>query len=318
MPALRGRELAGYLLFSALWSGNWLVIRVGLADLPPLLFAGLRLALACALLGVAVRGRGGGPISRRQARFIAQVGFLQIAVSYACVFTAEQWIESGLAALLFSTFALWVGLFAHWALPDEPLTRRAVVAALAGIAGVAVIEGPAVGRALQGRAGALAVGGALMLVSSLVSAWAVVLIKRHLKSVSPMANVLGQSLVGGVLLLAASALFERGAPTRFTPGALGAVAYLGVVGTLTFVGTQWLVTRVPAVVIGSFPLVNTLLALLWGSLLGGETLGPRVAAGGALILSGVALVALGGGPGRLAGGSREISGPAPGPRAGQP
>ncbi|HEV2063052.1 MAG TPA: hypothetical protein VGS00_00710 [Thermoanaerobaculia bacterium] len=57
MPALRGRELAAYLLFSALWSGNWLVIRLGLADLPPFLFAGLRLALASVLLGAVVLGR---------------------------------------------------------------------------------------------------------------------------------------------------------------------------------------------------------------------------------------------------------------------
>jgi drug/metabolite transporter (DMT)-like permease len=132
-----------------------------------------------------------------------------------------------------------------------------------------------------------------MIVSSLVSAWAVVLIKKHLKAVSPMVNVLGQSLVAAAVLLSAAAFFERGAAVRFSPPALGALAYLGVIGTATFVGTQWLVTRVPAVVIGAFPLINTLLALLWGSLLGGERLTARAAAGGVLILAGVALVTFG-------------------------
>ncbi len=73
MPALRGRELAAYLLFSALWSGNWLVIRIGLNDLPPFLFAGLRLVLACALLGAFVLGRRREPICGRKIRFIALV-----------------------------------------------------------------------------------------------------------------------------------------------------------------------------------------------------------------------------------------------------
>jgi drug/metabolite transporter (DMT)-like permease len=292
MPALRGRELAAFLLFSALWSGNWLVIRIGLHDLPPFLFAGLRLVLASMLLAAVVLSRRGQTVSRREARFIALVGFLQIGVSYACVYTAEQWIESGLAALLFATFALWVGIFAHLALPDEPLTLSAVVAALLGVAGVAVIQGAALQRALAGRPGPLAAGGALMLVSSLVSAWAVVLIKKHLKAVKPTVNVLGQSIVAAAVLLSAAAVFERGLPARFSPPALAALAYLGLIGTATFVGTQWLVTRVPAAVIGAFPFINTLLALLWGSLLGGERLTSRTAAGGALILAGVALVSL--------------------------
>jgi drug/metabolite transporter (DMT)-like permease len=303
MPALRGRELAAYLVFSALWSGNWLVIRIGLADLPPFLFAGLRLALACVLLAGVVLGRTRGPVSGRQIRFIALVGFLQIGVSYACVFTAEQWIESGLAALLFATFALWVGLFAHWLLPDEPLTARTVAAALLGVTGVAVIQGPAVLRALSNPLGKLAAGGLLVLVSSLVSAYAVILIKKHLRGVPAFTSVLGQSVVAAVVLLGASAGFERGAAVRWTPGSIGAVAYLGVLGTLTFVGTQWLVPRVPAPVVGSFPLINTALALVWGSLLGRERLTAQALAGGALILAGVALVAFG----RVA---------EPGPRAG--
>jgi drug/metabolite transporter (DMT)-like permease len=292
MPALRGRELAAYLLFSALWSGNWLVIRLGLVDLPPFLFAGLRLALASVLLGAVVLGRRREPVSRRQVRFIALVGFLQIGISYACVFTAEQWIESGLTALLFSTFALWVGILAHLFLPGEPLTARTILAALLGVGGVAVIQGPAVLRAFSGRPGKLAAGGVLVLVSSLVSAYAVILIKKHLQGVPAFTSVLGQSILAAVVLLGASVAFEREAVPRWTPSAIEAVAYLGVVGTLTFVGSQWLVPRVPAAVVGSFPLVNTALALVWGSLLGRETLTPRALAGGALILAGVALVTL--------------------------
>lgn len=292
MPALRGRELAAYLLFSALWSGNWLVIRLGLADLPPFLFAGLRLALASVLLAAIVLGRRGSKLSGRQIRFIALVGFLQIGVSYACVFTAEQWIESGLTALLFSTFALWVGILAHLFLPAEPLTARTMLAALLGVTGVAVIQGPAIVRALSGDSGKLAAGGLLVLVSSIVSAFAVILIKKHLPGVPAFTSVLGQSVVAAVVLLGTSAGFERESAVRWTPTALEAVAYLGIVGTLTFVGTQWLVPRVPAAVVGSFPFVNTVLALVWGSLLGRETLTPRALAGGALILSGVAMVTL--------------------------
>ncbi|MGH9368446.1 MAG: DMT family transporter [Thermoanaerobaculia bacterium] len=208
MAAVGGRELAAFFLFSTLWSGNWLVIKWGLADLPPFHFAGLRLVLACLLLAAIVPFLGRRPVSAREWRDVALVGFLQVRVSYGCVFTAERWIESGLAALLFSTFALWVAVLAHWFLPGEPLTPRTAVAALLGVAGVAVIQGSAVARAASGRLAPLAAGGLLMLASSLASAISVILVKRRLARVSPFSNVLGQSAVAAVALLRAAAFLR--------------------------------------------------------------------------------------------------------------
>src|ERR1700693_298553 len=216
MLSSRGRDLAAFCVLSVLWSGNWLVIKVGLAGLPPFRFAGLRMVLASFLLSAIVLRRGRPSISAADARTIALVGFLQIGVSYACVFTAEQWIDSGLTALLFSSFAIWVPLFGHFLLEDEPLTGRIILAILAGLAGVAVIEGPALSRAASQGAGPLAAGGLLVLTSAVVSAFSAVLVKKRLSRVSAAANVWGQSLVATPVLLVASAVFERGAPSRWT------------------------------------------------------------------------------------------------------
>lgn len=290
MSPPRRRDLAVFWFLSALWSGNWLWIKVGLEGLPPFRFAGLRLALACLLLAPFVLRPPRPSVSAGEGRAIALVGFLQIGVSYACVFTAEQWIDSGLTALLFASFAIWVPLFGHFLLADEPLTGRTILAILAGLAGVAVIEGPALARAGSLAAGPLAAGGLLVVTSAVVSALSVVIIKKRLARVSVLANVWGQSLVAAPLLLLASALFERGAPSRWTVGSICALGYLAVVGTFTFLGTQWLIGKVPIAVVGSFPILNTFLALLWGSLLGHERISPRAAAGGVLILAGVLLV----------------------------
>ena len=290
MSPPRRRDLAVFWFLSALWSGNWLWIKVGLEGLPPFRFAGLRLALACLLLAPFVLRPPRPSVSAGEGRAIALVGFLQIGVSYACVFTAEQWIDSGLTALLFASFAIWVPIFGHLLLADEPLTGRTILAILAGLAGVAVIEGPALARAGSLAAGPLAAGGLLVVTSAVVSALSVVIIKKRLARVSVLANVWGQSLVAAPLLLLASAVFERGAPSRWTAGSIGALGYLAVVGTFTFLGTQWLIGKVPIAVVGSFPILNTFLALLWGSLLGHERISPRAAAGGVLILAGVLLV----------------------------
>jgi drug/metabolite transporter (DMT)-like permease len=290
MSSSRRRDLGIFWFLSALWSGNWLWIKVGLAGLPPFRFAGLRMVLACLLLAPFVLKPPRPSVSAEQARAIALIGFLQIGVSYACVFTAEQWIDSGLTALLFASFAIWVPLFGHFLLEDEPLTARIVLAILAGLAGVAVIEAPALSRAASREAGPLAAGGLLVLTSAVVSAFSAVLVKKRLSRVSAAANVWGQSLVATPVLLVAAAVFERGAPSRWTPGSISALGYLAVVGTFTFLGTQWLIPRLPVAVVGTYPILNTLLALLWGSLLGHERITPRAVAGGVLILAGVFLV----------------------------
>src|SRR5438477_7283260 len=77
IPARR-RDLGIFWLLSALWSGNWLWIKIGLAGLPPFRFAGLRLALACVLLAPFVLRRPRPTVSPGVARWSALVGFLLI------------------------------------------------------------------------------------------------------------------------------------------------------------------------------------------------------------------------------------------------
>jgi drug/metabolite transporter (DMT)-like permease len=206
------------------------------------------------------------------------------------VFTAEQWIDSGLAALLFCSFPIWVGLLGHWMLPSEPLTPRTVAATLLGVCGVAVIEAPHLNRVSSLEARPLLLGGALMMVSAIVSAFSAVTVKKRLATVQATVSVWGQSIVAAVFLLSAATVFERSVPWRWTAAGTASLAYLSVIGTIVFLGSQWLVPRVPIALTGSFPLVNTVLALVWGTLLAGEKLPARVAAGGALIFLGVVLV----------------------------
>lgn len=283
-----------YVFLCAVWGSTWLAIKIGLADLPPLRFAGVRMGLACLLLTPFAFTRPGPRPGPSERRWIAWSGFLQIGVSYACIFLAEKRIASGLAALLFATFPIFVGLFAHWMLPDEPLTGRTALSALLGLAGVAVVQAPALVQSLAtAETHSLLRGGALMLTSAVVSGYSNVIIKKHLSRVSPFRNVWGQTLVGSSVLLLGAAALERGQPSRWTAGAAGAVVYLAVIGTaLPFVGLFWLIRRVPVAVIGTIPVVDTIVAIVLGSLVLGESLSPRILAGGALILLGVVLAAV--------------------------
>ena len=290
MSALAGRRLAMYIALCAVWGSTWLVIKIGLRDLPPLWFGGIRMALACALITpFAFAGRARAE-SRGKTLSIVWAGVLQIGVNYGCIFVGEQWIESGLTAVLFSTFPIWAGLFAHVMLPAEPLTRRAASSAVMGLVGVAVIEAPSILRFAEGATGRRVAGSALLLVAAFVAAYSNVYVKKHLSSVPPVWQTWLQLLAGSSVLLAFAAVFEPHATMRWTPSAIGALLYLSILGTaLPFAGLFWLLHRVPMSVIGTIPVVDTVIAVALGNLVLGESFSPRVLAGAALILVAVLL-----------------------------
>jgi drug/metabolite transporter (DMT)-like permease len=287
--AVRTRIVATYLAVAALWGSTWMAIRIGLEDLPPLRFAGVRMAIAALVLApFALRGGAWREVVGPARAQLALVAVLQIALPYGLMFVAQQWVPSGLAAVLFASFPVWIALLARALVPGESLTPARLASALLGIAGVAVLQLPHLGD-LEG-AGRLLPGGALVVLSSMIVALANVLVRRHLAAVSPLAMTAGQTAVGAVLLLAAAALLEHGRPAAFTPSAVAALAWLAVFGTaLTYVGLYWLVPRVPMAAIGALPLLDTTVAVTLGALVLHEPVGWNLALGGGMVLAAAAL-----------------------------
>jgi drug/metabolite transporter (DMT)-like permease len=286
---VRARIVLVYVAIAFLWGSTWSVIRIGLEHLPPLRFAGVRMALAAALLApFALRGGAWRVLLGEAGPRIALVGLFQIALPYGLMFVAQQWVPSGLAALLFATFPVWIALLARLVLPGERLTPAKLASAAIGVAGIAVLQAPHLGS-LDGS-GRLALGSALIVCASIIVALANVLVRRHLVAISPLAMTAGQTFVGALVLLAAALLLEQGRSASFTPAALGALGYLAVFGTaLTYIGLYWLVPRVPIAAIGALPLLDTTVAVTLGAVLLGESIGWHLAIGGGMVLAAAAL-----------------------------
>jgi len=124
----------------------------------------------------------------------------------------------------------------------------------------------------------------------LVAAYSNVYVKKHLAAVPAVWQTWLQLLSGSSLLLALAAVFEPHAAMRWTPPAIGSLLYLSILGTaLPFAGLFWLLHRVPMSVIGTIPIVDTVIAVALGNLVLGESLSPRVLAGAAIILVAVLL-----------------------------
>jgi drug/metabolite transporter (DMT)-like permease len=294
MPPYRvSRRLDGlvWLTLCGIWGSTWLAIKLGLRDLPPITFAGIRFALAgTVLFAIIWLSRARLPRSSRDWILLGYTGLLSITVNYALVFWGEQYISSGLAALLSATVPLFGLPLAHRYLQSEPLTLWKAVGVVSGVLGVAVVF-----------SGELGIGGPIALwasvgiiIAALATAHAGVLVKAGATHIEPSV-LAGVQMVGGCVPLLIVGIAMEGSPLDFdwTPLALACLAYLTIVGSvIAFLMYYWLIRHTEVTGVLMIPLVTPLVAVLFGVLFAGETIGWHTAVGGVAIIGGVALTVL--------------------------
>src|SRR3989475_201433 len=219
-----------WLILCGIWGSTWLFIKIGLNDLPPLTFAGIRFVLAWLILSsLVMMRRVRWPRTRDEWYLIAISGVLQFTLNYGLVFWGEQHISSGLAAVLQSTFPLFGLLIAHLYLPQERMTAAKVAGVLLGIMGVAIIFSDQLSIA-----GSMALLGSVALVLSAVfGSYSNVLVKARGTQIDPQVLAAGQMACGLVPLLVIGIATE-GNPLRFhwTMVAVISLLYLVVIGSV--------------------------------------------------------------------------------------
>src|SRR5262245_27185571 len=129
-----------WLILCGIWGSTWLFIKVGLEDLPPLTFAGIRFVIACTILLAVIRIRDIRlPRAPGEWRLLALTGVLSFAVNYGLIFWGEQYISSGLAALLQATIPAFGLVIAHFYLPGERMTWAKIAGVVLGVCGVGIV-----------------------------------------------------------------------------------------------------------------------------------------------------------------------------------
>jgi drug/metabolite transporter (DMT)-like permease len=274
-----------YALLVAIWSSTWVAIKVGLGDTPPLLGAGVRFALAG--VGLLVLARLSGRSLRTDAVLAAVLAVLPFAFTYGLIYWSEQYVPSGLAAVLFGVLPIYVALIASVALRDEQLRARlflGVGLALGGLV-VAFSESVALGSSRYALVAAFA-----CVAAPLGAAIGTVSTKRRGARLDAMVLNGWAACGGAALLLLCSALFESWADARWTAAAVGSILYLAAIGTaLAFVTLTRLLRELPAVTMSFIALLLPFGALAFGAVVEGEPLTLAELLGAALVAAGIAV-----------------------------
>jgi probable blue pigment (indigoidine) exporter len=207
------------------------------------------------------------------------LGQLNIGVFFALLFFAAYRLPGGIAATIIAMQPLFVALLGWMLLAQKP-TRVTLVAALSGIAGVAMIVLQP-GAALDAWGVAASLGAALCMAAGTVYA-------RRWPSPVPLLLSTGWQLVAGGLLLLALAWVIEGLPTSLSARNVAGFAYLGVVATGLAFWIWFYGIRTVGVSVSFLVLLSPVTALLLGTVVAGEQLGAVQLVGIAVVFASVA------------------------------
>jgi drug/metabolite transporter (DMT)-like permease len=288
-PAWKTLLAFGIIYF--VWGSTFLAIRIGVHEVPPLLFAAMRFSVA----GIAVFAwaivHGERLPTPRQWLSASVLGFCIFVADYGLLFWAEQRVPSGIAAVMLATIPVFMTLSEIILLRTQKFTLRLVAALLIGLGGVAVLMSHSLnlGGTPINRAGAVA-----LIVAAMSWSVSSALTRRLPLPESKVMSSGAQMLVGGVFLtLIASALGEirNFHPSSVSRGVWVSLVYLIVAGSIIgFTAYVWLIHHESPTKVGTYAYVNPVVAVLIGYLFGGEPLGLRTILGTLLVLVSVVVI----------------------------
>ncbi|MAQ94386.1 MAG: EamA family transporter [Rhodothermaceae bacterium] len=279
--------LAAFAALYVIWGSTYLGIRFAIETMPPFTMAGVRFVAAGAILYAWSRARGAVPATRPQWRTAVVVGACLLLGGNGGVTWAEQFVPSGVAALIVASTPMWMVLLDAVRLRAWP--RPAVIAGLAlGLVGIWLLVGPSdLGSDPVDPVGALAVGAAAFF-------WAVGSIYQRgaPKAEATLLNVGMQMLAGGALLLLAGVVLgERLVLADVSAKSAGALAYLVFFGAIVgYSAYVWLLKVSTPAKASTYAYVNPIVAVLLGWALADEPLGPRVLSASLAVVAAVALI----------------------------
>ena len=274
------------------WGGTYLAMRFGVEVLPPFLLASTRFMIAgplmlalCLLKGISIR-----PGSLRELGILAAIGILMLACGNTAAIWAEQYIPSGLAALLVAAIPLFAALIEFFLPHGEGLSSRGWTGIVIGLAGLGLLVSPSLAASRHGDSRQL-IAAAVILTGAFAWTGGSVLSRHATVRLSAFAAAGWEMFIAGLFntgIMAATRGYH-GAQWGFT--AWASIFYLVVFGSLvTYTAYLYLLDHVAVPKVATYAYVNPMIAVIVGAIFLKERLSSIEYAGMAAILLAVFLV----------------------------
>jgi len=289
MTGFRARLYACFALVYLVWGSSFLVGRVGVSDLPPLLFTSLRSLIGgVLLLGLALYRGSRLPNSPREWQQILFFSLVLIALTSGSSTFALKYIPSNEVALLNSSMALWIAGLGTLGPKGQKLSVPSLVGLSLGFFGVALLVWPKEMRLTPHVGWQL-----LVLAAAFIWASGTIVYRNTTLLLGPIAFNAMIMLVGGVLLGTAGIATGELPDWHWEWRGMIAIVFLAVFASaITYTAFTWLMKNARTDRVATFAYVNPAIATVLGWIVLGETLTPQQMLGMLVVLGGVVLVTM--------------------------
>src|SRR5947199_9614478 len=287
------RIIAAFVALYLIWGSTFLGIRFAIETIPPFLMAGARFLLAGVIMYAIAYSQGIGKSTWANWRTSFIIGACLLLGGNGGVTISEQYIDSGLAALIVAIVPIYIVLLG-WAAGMAPRPTPTMWMGLAGgFVGVGILFGP--GLHLHSSGGRNpAIGISILLVSSFIWSAGSLYSRAAKHAASPFLTAAQQMICGGMLLLLAGVVtgevpcVHLGSLSMLS---LGSSLFLLIIGAVVgYTAYIWLLRHCDPAKVATYAYVNPIVAVLLGTFFAGETVTVRMLIAAALIIGSVALI----------------------------
>lgn len=274
------------------WGSTYLGIKVAIETIPPFFHASVRFFISGLILLIWQRAIGSEMPTRKQWISTAIIGNLLLLGGNGLVSWAEQFIPSGIAALIIATVPLFLVILEALRPGGVKPTWQAIVGLIIGFVGIFILVGPA---ELSGSESKLDPFGVIALLSACVL-WAFG--STYSKSADlPKSSLMttgAEMLMGSVGLLIVSLLtgeLNGWNPAEVSSRSLIGLVYLITIGSIVGFGSYiWLLQNAPISLVATYAYVNPIVAVILGFFFANEALEPRIWLATAIIIGAVIFI----------------------------
>lgn len=284
------KAYAAFITVCIVWGTTYLGIHVALETVPVLMVAGLRWMFAGVVMSIAMLASGRRLPGPRMWAPLALLGFLMNIVGNGFVVYAQQYVASGLTAVLIATTPFWSALVERMLPNGERFSTRSLIGLALGFSGIVVLVWP---EMTNGGAG----GGAFVLgviaIQLACIGWVIgtSFAKRHELGKDPFPATALQMVFSGIMLLAAATAHGDWAQLSFTTRTLSAMLYLSIAGSLVAYSAYiYAIQHLPLQLVSLYAYINPMIAVALGTLLLNEPLSARILIAAALVFAGTWIV----------------------------
>jgi drug/metabolite transporter (DMT)-like permease len=287
----RVRVIVSFAALYVLWGSTYLAMRVAVRDVPPYvlgtaryLISGPIMLAACALMGKKIR------ITRQDFERILTIGVLLLSIGNMGVVWGEEYVTSGMTALIVAIVPIWVVAIQTWIFKSARLQTKGLLGLAMGIGGLIVLLWPQIASGSRMGHPEL-IGTAILAVGSLAWAMGSVLSGRWSLSVDVFVSAAWQMTLAGLVNAAVAGLTGQFHHAKWTTPAVLGILYLVVAGSwMGFTSYIWLLEHVATTKVSTYAYVNPVVAVFLGWILLHEQVDAFMIVGTVIIIASVALV----------------------------